>query len=124
MEAITAVLEQFSYEWAHFTVTIIEIFGMFIILYAVMYEAYTIIFKYKLNFFKINDDNHLNSCLSSALEVLLAAEILKTITINDYTTLVIIAVLILLRIAMTLLLVWETSHKAKHGGTLGSLADK
>lgn len=114
MGQITGLLEHYLFGLANFAVMIVEFIGLAIIMYGIIREAYNIIVKYRLNFFRINDDNHLNASLSSALEVLLAAEILKTITIDDYRNLVIIGVLIVLRIAMTLLLVWETSHKAEH----------
>lgn len=114
MEYITGFLHYYLFALADLAVIVVEFIGMGIIVYGIIREAYNIIVKYRLNFFRINDDNHLNASLSSALEVLLAAEILKTITVDDYRNLVIIGVLIVLRIAMTLLLVWETSHKAEH----------
>lgn len=114
MLASTESLEHYLFDLVNLSVMLVEFIGLAIIVYGIMKEAYNIIVKYRLNFFRINEDNHLNSTLSSALEVLLAAEILKTITIRDYRNLIIIGVLVILRIAMTLLLVWETSHKVKH----------
>lgn len=69
----------------------------------------------QIRFQKINSNNALNASLASALEVLLIGEVLKTITITDYRNLIIIAVLIILRIAITLLLFWESSHKVRFG---------
>lgn len=80
---------------------------------AIAKEIYRVIFDYKLNFKMVNDDNNLNEGLASALEVLLAAEILKTIAIDSYQNLIIIGILIFLRIAMAILLIWEANHKEK-----------
>lgn len=117
MESLTHNLHEVLFTLTELGISIIEMWGLFIIGVAIAKEIYRTVFKYKFSFTRINDDNHLNAGLSSALEVLLAAEILKTIIVTDYRNLVIIAVLIVLRIAMTLLLVWETNHKSKHGGT-------
>lgn len=117
MESLTHNLHDLLFNLTSFAITIIELWGLAIIAIALLKEAYRTIFKYKFSFTKMNDDNHLNAGLASSLEILLAAEILKTIIVTNYRNLVIIAVLIVLRIAMTLLLVWETDHKTKHGGT-------
>jgi len=115
LETFSHNLHDLLFLIATISITIIEFVGLFIIIYGIINELYNIVFKFKFNFLKAHDDTKLNSTLSTALEVLLAAEILKTITVTDYRNLVIIAVLIVLRIAMTLLLVWETDHKEEHG---------
>lgn len=117
VESLTHNIHEVLFTLTELGISIIEMWGLLIIGIAIAKEVYRTVFKYKFSFTRINDDNHLNAGLSSALEVLLAAEILKTITVTSYRNLVIIAVLIVLRIAMTLLLVWETSHKSEHGGT-------
>lgn len=111
MEAITNNLYNMMFAFVNFVTVLIEIWGVLIIMVALFKEIYTTIFKYKFNYLTINKDNSLNASLASALEVLLAAEILKTITITDYTNLIIIAALIILRIVITLLLVWGTASK-------------
>ena len=100
-----------------FSIVLIEMWGLLIIAIAIIKEVYAMFVDFKFDFTKVNDDNSLNAGLASALEVLLAAEILKTLVVTNYRNLVIIAALIVLRIAITLLLVWETEHKSKHGGT-------
>lgn len=112
-EALTGNLHNILHTGVNLTSVLIELWGLFIIIMAILKEIYRVIFDFKLDFKKINYDNNLNSGLASGLEVLLASEILKTITINSYRNLIIIGILIFLRIAMTLLLVWESDHKAK-----------
>lgn len=117
MADLTSFLHHILFTFAEFIVIITELWGLFIIITALLKEAYNVLFKYKLDFKLINSNNSLNASLASALEVLLVAEVLKTITITDYRNLIIIGVLILLRMAITLLLFWESSHKvqsAKH----------
>lgn len=111
MEALTNNLYDMMFIFVNFITVLIEIWGVLVIVVALGKEIYTTIFKFNFNYLSINKDNSLNASLASALEVLLAAEILKTITITDYTNLFIITALIILRIAITLLLVWGTSSK-------------
>lgn len=113
MAAITNNLHGILYTLVNLATVLIELWGLFIIVIAIGKEIYRVIFDFKLNFKKINDDNSLNAGLASGLEVLLAAEILKTITINSYRNLIIIGILIFLRIAMAMLLIWESDHKGK-----------
>ena len=111
MEALTNNLYDLMFTFVNFITVLIEIWGVLVIVIALGKEIYTTIFKFNFNYLSINKDNSLNASLASAFEVLLAAEILKTITITDYTNLIIIAALIILRIAITLLLVWGTATK-------------
>lgn len=113
MEVLTSNLHNILTALVNLSVVLIELWGLFIIVVAIAKEIYRVIFDFKLNFRKINDDNSLNAGLASGLEVLLAAEILKTITINSYRNLIIIGILIFLRIAMAMLLIWESDHKGK-----------
>lgn len=115
MSILTGSLHHFLFSLAELITVVIEIWGVSIIIIAILKEAFNGLFKYKLDFNKINADNTLNVSLASALEVLLVAEVLKTITITDYRNLIIIGVLIILRMAITLLLFWESSHKMRFG---------
>ena len=113
MEPFTVFLTDILFRLIELAAVIIELWGLFIIMTAIVKEIYRVLFRFRLNFKKINEDNSLNGGLASALEVLLAAEILKTITVDDYRNLIIIGILIFLRIAMAMLLVWEAEHKGK-----------
>ena len=111
MEALTNSLYDMMFVFVNFIAVIIEIWGVLVIVVALGREIYKTIFKFNFNYLLSSKDNSLNASLASALEILLAAEILKTITITDYTNLIIIAALIILRTAITLLLVWGNSTK-------------
>lgn len=117
MTGIANNLHEILFSLTEFAIVLIEMWGLLIIAIAIIKEIYAMLVDFKFDFTKVNDDNSLNAGLASALEVLLAAEILKTLVVTNYRNLVIIAALIVLRIAITLLLVWETEHKSKHGGT-------
>ncbi len=113
MEAFTNALHNFLFSSVDLVTIVIELWGLFMIIVSITKEIYRVVFKYKLDFRKINADNSLNAGLASALEVLLASEILKTITIDSYQNLIIIGILIVLRIAMAILLIWENNHKVE-----------
>lgn len=113
MDVITSNLHGILFSAVTFVTVLIELWGLFVIAIALSKEIYRVVFDYKFDFTMINDDNKLNAGLASALEVLLAAEILKTITIESYRNLIIIGILIFLRIAMAMLLIWESDHKEK-----------
>ena len=106
MTEVTTVLHHFLFSIVELLIILVELWGVFIILTAIVKEIYNVLFIYKLDFKKINSNNALNASLASALEVLLIGEVLKTITITDYRNLVIIAVLIIF---------WESSHKVRFG---------
>lgn len=114
MEAIIENLHNFLFTAVTFVAIIIEMWGLIVIGVGFVRELIRMFREYKFNFHKANADNSFNHALSTGLEVLLAAEILKTITIDDFQNLVIIGVLVVLRIVMTLLLVWEADHREQH----------
>lgn len=111
MGSLTEGLHHFLFTVTEFLIVLVELWGVFIVITAILKEAYNSLFKYKLDFSHINSDNSLNASLASALEILLVAEVLKTITITNYSNLIIIGVLIFLRMAITLLLYWESKHR-------------
>lgn len=113
MVEITDFLQHILFSAVSLVAIFIEFWGLLLIVVAIVSEIYRVVFNHKFDFRKINDDNHLNAGLASALEALLAAEILKTIAIDSYQNLIIIGILIFLRIAMAILLIWEANHKEK-----------
>lgn len=111
MEALSHWLHDVLISSVGVVTPVIEIWGLLMVAVSILKEIYRVVFKYRFDFRKINSDNGLNAGLASALEVLLASEILKTITIDNYQNLVILGILIILRIAMAMLLIWEHNHK-------------
>lgn len=97
-----------------YVIAFIEICGIAVIIITVFKEMYNIFIRYKLDFEDTEKDTTMNHGLASALEILLGAEILKTIAYRDVRQLVEVAALILIRVFMTVLIHWEMNHKIKH----------
>lgn len=89
----------------------IESIGFIIIVIAVLKSIYKLIFEEKFDFVLSSKDLILNTGLSVALEFFLAAEIIKTITLRDSSELMYIAVLIIIRILITIVIHWELKQK-------------
>jgi uncharacterized membrane protein len=113
MDIITANLQEFLFSAVDLVAIVIEIWGLLVIAIGFISELIRTFRKYRFDFYKANMDNNFNHTLTTGLEILLAAEILKTITIRNFENLIIIGVLVILRIVMTLLLVWESDHREK-----------
>lgn len=105
MGTLAHVLSDYLYTTVEFTIVLIEFYGLFIIAFAILKEFYNSIYKYKFDFEKMHDETHLNTGLATALEILLAAEILKTLVVTNYSNLIMVAALIVLRIIISLILV-------------------
>ena len=114
MGAIIENLHNFLFTAVTFAAIVIELWGLIVIVVGFIAELLRTFTNYRFNFHKANEDNNFNHALSTGLEILLAAEILKTITIDNFENLIIIGVLVVLRIVMTLLLVWESDHREQH----------
>jgi len=89
----------------------VEIIGVLLIAYSVIRFVVVCIIKHGLNFKKMDDDSSLNHGLSVALEIMLSAEILKTITFSGLDNLISVVVLVLIRVFMAYMLHWENTHK-------------
>ncbi|MDO5715994.1 MAG: DUF1622 domain-containing protein [Tissierellia bacterium] len=97
----------------YYVASFIELCGIFLIIATVIKEMYIIIVKYKFRMKNTERDTTMNQGLASALEILLGAEILKTIAYRDMRQLVEVGVLMLIRVFMTVLIHWELRHKLK-----------
>ncbi|NLW29134.1 MAG: DUF1622 domain-containing protein [Erysipelothrix sp.] len=98
---------------ALFLAYLIEIWGIFLIVLTVSKEIFRTVVDYRFDFNRISHDETINHGLASALEVLLAAEILKTLTISNNTQLLIIGALVFIRIFIGLILHWELNQKTQ-----------
>ena len=111
MEAVLYYLENALYYIASLVSILIEIVGLAMIVYTLVRA----IIKYiKVDNFcikKMFGDSVINKGLSIALEILLASEIVKTITIASLTNLIVVVVLVLIRLFMAFMLHWEGKHK-------------
>jgi len=93
---------------ASFVSVIIELVGVAIIVVAVVKYLYRAAVVHKFNMQKIHEDKSFNVSLSVALEILLASEILKTLTIGgDFNDLIEVVLLIVVRILMAIVLRFE-----------------
>ncbi|MDO5718989.1 MAG: DUF1622 domain-containing protein [Tissierellia bacterium] len=104
---------EFMEKLIYYVAGFIELCGIFLIAATVIKEMYIIIFKYKFKIKNTERDTTLNQGLASALEILLGAEILKTIAYRDMRQLIEVGALMLIRVFMTVLIHWELQHKLK-----------
>lgn len=92
---------------------IIELIGVIIIAVSVLIGLWLLVVKNKFRFNATEKNPILNQGLSVALEILLAAEILKTLVARTASQIVEVGALVLIRILMTILIHWELSEKEK-----------
>ncbi|HAS91263.1 MAG TPA: hypothetical protein DC024_11290 [Clostridiales bacterium] len=85
---------------------LLELIGVFIILYSAL-KSFV---KYAIRHFNFGDERikiELSQALAMALEFKLGAEILKTLIIRTIDELIILASIVILRAALTLIIHWE-----------------
>lgn len=92
--------------------TFIEFWGIILVFVTVIKEIYKTTVKYKLDMHRVAGDEGLNHGLASALEVLLAAEILKTLIARTPQKLMEVGALVIIRIFIAFILHWELKQKA------------
>ncbi|MDW5299917.1 MAG: DUF1622 domain-containing protein [Sedimentibacter sp.] len=91
---------------------ILELIGVFII----VYSAFKAFVRYALRFFTFSDETikiEFSQALAVALEFKLGAEILKTLVIRTINELIILASIVILRAALTLIIHWEIESDSK-----------
>lgn len=92
--------------------TFIEFWGIILVFVTVIKEIYKTVIKYKLDMHQVARDEGLNHGLAAALEVLLAAEILKTLIARTPQKLMEVGALVIIRIFIAFILHWELKQKA------------
>lgn len=93
---------------------IIEFLGVIIVIVAVAKGFYQIAVVRKFDFKQAGQDVLVSSGLSTALEILLAAEILKTLIVRSTSQIIEVGALIIIRIFLTLIIHWELIQKERH----------
>jgi uncharacterized membrane protein len=91
---------------------VLELIGVFIIVFSAL-KAFV---KYALKFFNFSDETvkiEFSQALAMALEFKLGAEILKTLVIRTIDELIILASIVILRAALTLIIHWEIESDSK-----------
>ena len=87
----------------------IELLGIGLIILSVLRTVYEIVFINKLDLTK-KVEVSLNAGLSKSLEILLAAEILKTIVVKSKQDFIGLAALIVIRVFISIVLTWEAKQ--------------
>ncbi|WP_313340783.1 DUF1622 domain-containing protein [Sedimentibacter sp.] len=93
---------------------VLELIGVFI----VIYSALKTFGRYAIRFFNFSDETikiDFSQALAMALEFKLGAEILKTLVIRTIDELIILASIVVLRAALTLIIHWEIESDSKRG---------
>ncbi len=91
---------------------VLELIGVFII----VYSALKTFGRYAIRFFDFSDETikiEFSQSLAMALEFKLGAEILKTLVIRTIDELIILASIVILRAALTLIIHWEIESDSK-----------
>lgn len=91
---------------------VLELIGVFIIVYSAL-KAFG---RYAIRFFNFSDETikiEFSQALAMALEFKLGAEILKTLVIRTIDELIILASIVILRAALTLIIHWEIESDSK-----------
>ena len=111
MESVLYVLENILYYVASLVSVLIEVAGLAMIVYTLVKAIIKYITVDKFCIKEMFNDSVINKGLSIALEILLASEIVKTITVVSITNLIVVVVLVLIRLFMAFMLHWEGKHK-------------
>lgn len=109
LESITYAISNFTHDITKFMIYIMEIIGLFIILYSSVLTL-TRFVKLKYNQTSTDIRIRLGRGISFALMFYLAAEILRLILIREYKDLFIVGAIIVLHVIVTVLIAWEVSH--------------
>lgn len=113
------MLEKFIYDILYYVIWVIEIIGISIIVFGTFYALVKLfINKYKQLKSKSSEGSSIKLVLANylalGLEFMLAAEILRTVTINrEWSEIIVLGAIIILRAAMSLLIYWELSYEEK-----------
>lgn len=107
------MFEEIIKDILYYVIWVIELIGIGIIVYGVFYSLVKFFidkYKHKKSSIKIVLANY----LALGLEFMLAAEILKTVTINrEWSEIIVLGSIVILRAAISLLLYIELSYEEK-----------
>lgn len=109
IETIVYAIQHFVHDITKFMIYILELVGLFIILYS-SFMTLSRFIKLKYNQTSTDIRIRLGRGISFALMFYLAAEILRLILIREYKDLFIVGAIIVLHVIVTVLIAWEVSH--------------
>lgn len=110
METFILTLEEILYYAATLVALVIEIIGLIMIVYTLIKGIKNYINE-KFSIGDMTKDPTINHGLSVSLEILLASEIIKTITVGNLSNLITVVILVLIRLFMAYMLHVEGAHK-------------
>ena len=90
----------------------VEVWGVIIIVATVLKEIKKTVIDHKFNLNEVSLDQGMNHGLAAALEILLAAEILKTLIVRTPRQLLEVGALVVIRIFIAYILHWELKQKS------------
>ena len=106
MEELTKILVAYLHALSNFIVVCLEIVGIILIIYGSV-KALIQLIKVKLDFRDVSYKILLGESLTSALQLKLGAEIIKTVIIRDTKELLIVGAVVVLRAIITYIIHWE-----------------
>lgn len=113
------MLEKIIFDILYYVIWVIEIVGICIVVFGT-FNALFKMFQDKFKDIKAKKKKGesvklvLANYLALGLEFMMAAEILKTVTINrEFAEIMILGAIVILRTAMSLLIYWELSYEEK-----------
>lgn len=113
------MLEKIIFDILYYVIWVIEIVGICIVVFGT-FNALFKMFQDKFKDIKTKKKKGesvklvLANYLALGLEFMMAAEILKTVTINrEFAEIMILGAIVILRAAMSLLIYWELSYEEK-----------
>lgn len=109
IETIVYAIQHFVHDITKFMIYILELVGLFIILYS-SFMTLSRFIKLKYNQTSTDIRIRLGRGISFALMFYIAAEILRLILIREYKDLFIVGAIIVLHVIVTVLIAWEVSH--------------
>lgn len=90
----------------------VEVWGVIIIVATVLKEIKKTVIDHRFNLNEVSLDQGMNHGLAAALEILLAAEILKTLIVRTPRQLLEVGALVVIRIFIAYILHWELKQKS------------
>ena len=107
---MTSLIETFFTTGVEFIIHILEIMGIVVICVGAVRDF--------IDYFTGRDKNvklDLAESMALGLEFMLGGEILRTVIAHELSDILLVGAIIVLRVALTLLIHWESSHM-QHGG--------
>ncbi len=111
MDLVIHSLESVLFVISKLMIVVLELIGVIFIVYGSI-KALIRLAKVKLDFRDFEFKFLLAESLSTALQFKLGAEVLKTVVINDFSELIVVGLVVVLRLIITFAIHWEMKQEA------------